>query len=205
MVNYKTRFGRTIKGQCSSFLYNLHPQQVLYARFTKCLHEYKTLEDSERLIIATGTGIAPYLHFLQRTCGLKFLPAIKDIEHIKIPKLNNEIKIIWGCRNREIDSFAEPLLKLFCSSPSISSTLVFSRDSKEKRYVQHIIEENADVYGKLVCSSKPLEIYVCGSSKFLPQSLEKALKKCIKEFKNISETETIQIFQQLIIKYESFG
>ena len=118
--------------------------------------------------------------------------------------------MIWGCRFKDKDYITKDWFSEFLKkSKSLKIRIAFSRETKDKKYVQHIIEHHALEYGKFITANlENIEIYVCGSSKFLPQSLDKAFKKCFLEvFKDEKKAEEILAFlnDNNLIKYESFA
>ena len=215
----------------------LNHGDLLNVKVARGIHRYEILPNQNRLIISTGTGIAPFLYLIQKTFnhrgGLETLSVIPEklipksdfpkqyheklpMENKKHSNMNNSLEsanihMLWGCRFKEMDFYARSWLIYFAKVFKIKVSVVFSRDSPEKRYVQHLIEEEPRKYGNLVYEKKmnSIEIFICGGSKFLPQSIEKAMVQAICKVTNIPEEQGKKKFLNLSkegkIKCESFG
>lgn len=221
MVEYSTRYQRKIKGQCTHFLSGLNSGDSLLVSTSPCLHEYTfTKKKSKRLLISTGVGITPHLFFLQKhlTSGTISLSKMKDlvskgqIDNVHKNSKNIEVHVVWGCRLKEKDYITKELFKYFSSVyEALKIRVTFSRETEEKKYVQHLIEHHAKEYGQfLIQNFNEVQIYVCGSSKFLPKSLDKAFKKCFLAVLGEDQGKKAQelldlLYQNEAIKYESFA
>jgi sulfite reductase alpha subunit-like flavoprotein len=62
-----------------------------------------------------------------------------------------------------------------CSNMNFDYHVAFSRDQKEKIYVQHLIKEKSEFIYDMVFD-KRCYVFLVGNSKVLPKSIDKALK-----------------------------
>jgi len=101
------------------------------------------------ILLATGTGIAPYISFLQ------------EMEYRKKQNCKtNSITMFFGSKNRNYDFIYEKEILNWKSENLIKGLyLAFSRDQEKKYYIQKILEQNADVLRNLISEGI---IYVCG-------------------------------------------
>lgn len=99
--------------------------------------------------MATGTGIAPYIGFLQ------------EMEHRKNQNLEvNTIVMLFGSKNKSYDFIFEEEISKWKSQNLIESLyLAFSRDQEKKIYIQNVLNQNAECLKDVM--SKGI-IYVCG-------------------------------------------
>ena len=120
------------------------------------------------LMICTGSGIAPFISFLQ------------EFDYIKNnnPNMNFETFLIFGSMNRKNDFIFEKELENFKKNGVLKEYFTaFSRDQEKKIYVQDTLEHNFDKE-KLenLIRKKVMHIYICGSV-----SMGNAVKKKLKE------------------------
>jgi sulfite reductase (NADPH) flavoprotein alpha-component len=107
------------------------------------------------IMIGPGTGVAPYRAFLQN-----------DPE--------GSHWLFFGERNRAYDFYYEDF---FTSRPHLRLSTAFSRDQKEKRYVQHcLLEEGADVWEWITSGAS---IFICGDAKQMAKDVTAALETII--------------------------
>jgi sulfite reductase alpha subunit-like flavoprotein len=166
-------------------------------------------------------GITPHLFFLQRylssgNLSLHEMSKLVLQNESKIQKeeddKNKNVHVVWGCRYKDKDYIVKDLFKYFSNTcTNLKIRVTFSRETEDKKYVQHLIEHHAKEYGEFIINNfENIEIYVCGSSKFLPKSLDKAFKKCfLTVLGNDKQKEAEEILNKLYqneaIKYESFA
>jgi NADPH-ferrihemoprotein reductase len=80
-------------------------------------------------------------------------------------KLGNCL-LFFGCRNKDNDYIYEEEQKNFLSKGVISKHFVaFSRDQKDKIYVQNLMEKNGQEIWEML--SKNGYIFVCGDAKYM--------------------------------------
>ena len=132
------------------------------------------------LLISTGTGIAPSIAFLEELNELK--------------KGNYEIYLIYGAKNKESDFIFKNELEEFKKNGILKELFTaFSRDQKEKIYVQNVLEKNfkKDVLVDL-CLNKKMRIYICGSVSMgnsINEKLEEILGK--ENYENIKKNKQL--------------
>ena len=111
--------------------------------------EFRLPEDETAplILIGVGTGIAPFRAFLQEN---QFLGA------------KREIWLIWGDKYKDNDFLYKKELLDFKANKTLKKLdVAFSRDGKEKIYVQNLLENNQQEF--LIWLEKRAHVYVCGS------------------------------------------
>ena len=119
------------------------------------------------LMLCTGSGIAPFISFLQ------------EFESIK--NKNNDIKfeiyLIFGSMNKKNDFIFEKELNDFKNKGILTEYYTaFSRDQEQKIYVQNVLGNNFDKEKLEKLIRKGMIVYICGST-----SMGKAINEKLKE------------------------
>ncbi|XXG98438.1 Zn finger-containing GTPase- Activating Protein for ARF [Hypoxylon texense] len=154
LVKYKTVLRKTRQGLCSRYLASLTPGTAINWGHK----EYDTLNAGFNirplLAIGPGTGIAPIrAHIWERR---------QDVR-------SGDVALFFGGRNRDADFYFEDEWDRL----GVKVFTAFSRDQKEKVYVQDRIREQA----ALVCEylQKGANICICGSAGKMPEAVRTAI------------------------------
>ncbi len=151
--------GETVYGVCSSYLCNLEPGADI--AITGPVGKEMLLPDDEDatiIMMATGTGIAPFRAFLWRM--------FKEREQNPDYQFKGLAWLFFGCAYTPNILYKEELEELQRQFPdNFRVTYAISREQKNKdggkMYIQHRIQENADELWQL--NQKPnTHTYICG-------------------------------------------
>ena len=117
------------------------------------------------ILIGPGTGIAPMRALLQeRQCT----------------GATGENYMYFGCKNRTDDYLYRDELEAYEKDKTITSLrLAFSREQKNKVYVQHLLKEDSVLLKKLVLEQNA-HIYICGAT-MMGADVVKVLKEVVGE------------------------
>ncbi len=119
-------------------------------------------EDRPLILIGNGTGIA----------GLRALLKARSAAG------RRRNWLIFGERNRAHDAFYSKDIEDWQRQHILERTdLAFSRDQDQKRYVQHVLLENAERVREWV--EQGAAIYVCGSLKGMAPAVHEALERIL--------------------------
>jgi sulfite reductase (NADPH) flavoprotein alpha-component len=138
---------RTYRGACSTFLADHDTGKKVTMKLVKN-EEFRIQNGGVPMIlIGAGTGIAPFRAFLEEKEALGH---------------NGKIWLIFGEKNRSSDFFYENELNDWLEKEILNRIdLAFSRDQREKIYVQHKIAEcNRDFMQWI---NEGAHLYICGS------------------------------------------
>ncbi|NGX59695.1 MAG: Sulfite reductase [NADPH] flavoprotein alpha-component [Chlamydiae bacterium] len=125
--------------------------------------------DTDIIMIGPGTGIAPFRAFIQERANLG---------------ASGKNWLFFGHRNRDSDYFYEDEWK---SYPNLRIDTAFSRDQKEKVYVQHkLLEKGEKIYAWL---QNGAHLYLCGDAKEMAKDVEKTLRQIIATHGNLDAEE----------------
>jgi ferredoxin--NADP+ reductase len=151
--------GETVYGVCSSYLCNLEPGADI--AITGPVGKEMLLPDDEEatiIMMATGTGIAPFRAFLWRM--------FKEREQNPDYQFKGLAWLFFGCAYTPNILYKEELEELQRQFPdNLRVTYAISREQQNKdggkMYIQHRIQENADELWQL--NQKPnTHTYICG-------------------------------------------
>ena len=158
---------RTRLGVASTFLAGrVSPGDKIRVYVQKAQHFALPADPGKPIImIGPGTGLAPFRAFLQ------------ERQAIEAPGPN---WLYFGHQRSDYDFFYEDELKEMRKSGLLTRlTLAWSRDGKEKIYVQHRMRDDGrDLWEWL---SKGAHIYVCGDALRMAKDVERALIDVVAE------------------------
>lgn len=134
-------------------------------------------------------GLAPFRAFIQYRAYLK-----------RSGKEIGPVVLYFGCRYSKKDYLYGDELCAFAEEGVISDLkIAFSRDQKEKFYVQHHIDRDQPLlYKRLVSESG--SFYLCGSAKQVPIDIRAAVVRAIVAIGNLNEEEASDMVNQMQIK-----
>lgn len=166
LVKYRTVLKKVRQGVCSRYLASLPKGTNLHVKFTnpeKFYDEAKHAPSRPLILIAPGTGLAP--------CRA----LIWDREKLKVDckRTVGKSYLFYGGRNQDADFFYAHEWKHY-RALQVEVFTAFSRDQKEKIYVQDIVRKEGKLIEHLIRSERAI-IYVCGSSGKMPKAVREAL------------------------------
>ncbi|KAK3605071.1 hypothetical protein CHS0354_000737 [Potamilus streckersoni] len=151
VVHKQLSSGMDFWGLCSNFLANVKPGEVLQAEVRLSGHNFYLPSKPETpiIMIATGTGIAPFRGFLQERAA-----------RIKRGEKLGKAVLFFGCRHPEQDHIYKNEFANFTDICTIE--MAYSRWGEEKGYVQDtILREKATIWDML---KNDASVYICGST-----------------------------------------
>jgi sulfite reductase (NADPH) flavoprotein alpha-component len=138
--------------------------------FHKPHPKFKLPEDNSKdiIMIGPGTGIAPFIGFLQER-----------------EDLNGQNWLFFGERTKE-DFYYKDFLQALEAKGKLKLDLAFSREQEEKIYVQHLVDENRAEFKKWIKNNAT--IYICGD-KNMAKDVEEVILSILDEDRSKSEAE----------------
>lgn len=131
------------------------------------------------IMIGAGTGLAPYKGFLEKRI------------------LGESLKnwLVFGERESKFDFYYEQYLKELEHSGSLKLSTAFSRDQKEKIYIQHkLYQEKKSLWSWI---QEGAYLYLCGDAKEMAKDVIETLTRIISEMGNLSIDEAKAFLQEL--------
>jgi sulfite reductase (NADPH) flavoprotein alpha-component len=174
---------RTRLGVCSTFLGGrVAPGDKVRVYVQKAQHFALPDDPSKPIImIGPGTGIAPFRAFLHER---------------QATNAGGRNWLFFGHQRRDHDFFYEDELVAMRTAGHLTRlTLAWSRDGKEKTYVQHRMREvGRDFWSWL---NDGAHIYVCGDALRMAKDVEAALAEIVAEHGGCSPAEAIKFIAEL--------
>ncbi|KAI6247973.1 NADPH-dependent diflavin oxidoreductase 1 [Erysiphe necator] len=169
VVKYKTILRKIRQGLCSQYLASLELGTTIEIEIyrSKSFYNHARIHPQTPLIlVCAGTGIAPCRSLILTRKNLQF--------HFNLLKRDINIgnhHLFFGGRNRKADFFYEDDWKKKIMRTTVYPA--FSRDQREKIYVQDTILEESELVRNLILHHGAI-IYVCGSSGSMPKAVKEA-------------------------------
>lgn len=167
---------RNHKGVCSVYL----DERIEIGDFVLVFHEpnkkFRIPEDNNLpvIMIATGTGIAPFRGFLQ------------EREHLGAKGKN---WLFFGGRNAGSDFLYRDEMNYFHQSGLLTKMdLAFSRDQSEKKYVQHAMLGNSTEFFRWMDKEEAV-VYLCGNKRTMGEDVKKTIKEIVAMEGNLSDSQ----------------
>lgn len=194
VVEYETSTGRTNKGVATNWLKNKlvtdngHKSTVpMYIRKSQFRLPFKATNPV--IMIGPGTGIAPFMGFIQERGWLK-----------QQGKEVGETVLFFGCRHKNEDYiYQEELEEAEKDGVLTQLNVAFSRDQDQKVYVQHLMKTNKEDLWKLIHSDNA-HIYVCGDAKNMAKDVQTALHEIGEELGGMTRTQSTDYIKKLMAK-----
>lgn len=181
-VDYESR-NRKRKGACSSYISDrLLENEKVPVFIEKNINFRLPKEKNVPLImIGAGTGVAPYRAFLQE---------------LEINDRENDSWLFFGERTFNEDFLYQVEWQKFLKNKVLGKIeLAFSRDQKEKVYVQHKLKSQAsEVFNWL---EKGAHLYVCGDRKKMFADVQNTLLNIIQTQGGVSEEKAEEYLHRL--------
>jgi sulfite reductase (NADPH) flavoprotein alpha-component len=174
---------RTRLGVCSTFLGGrVVPGDKVRVYVQKAQHFALPTDLAKPIImIGPGTGIAPFRAFLQER---------------QATKASGRNWLFFGHQRSDYDFFyGEELLAMRAAGFLTRLTLAWSRDGKEKIYVQHRMREvGSDLWSWL---NDGAHVYVCGDALRMAKDVETALTEIVSEHGRRTPAEAARFIAEL--------
>lgn len=182
VVRYQT-FGRKRGGICSTFLADRLGNDVKPRVFVHANNAFRlpSLGDTNVIMVGPGTGIAPFRAFL---------------EDRKVTAAKGKNWLFFGNPHSASDFLYQDELLAFQADGTLSKLdLAWSRDQKEKLYVQHLMLQNgAELWSWLKDGAA---FYVCGDASRMAKDVDQALLKIAEDHGKLSPEEAAAFISQL--------
>ncbi|XP_023675147.2 NADPH--cytochrome P450 reductase isoform X1 [Paramormyrops kingsleyae] len=194
VVEYKTKTGRINRGVATNWLKNKvvmdngHKSTVpMYVRKSQFRLPFKA--SSPVVMIGPGTGIAPFIGFIQERAWLK-----------QQGREVGETVLYYGCHHRSEDFLYQEELEGYERSGVLTQlNVAFSRDQERKVYVQHLMKRNKEHLWKLI-NADGAHVYVCGDARNMARDVQNVFCEIAEELGGLTHTQAVDYIKRLMTK-----
>ena len=179
--------GTVFEGVCSGHLSRCQPNSATLYVFVRPSTFRLPVESSIPIImIGPGTGIAPMRALLQE----------RSHQRHQLKQTVGISTLYFGCQTRSKDYIYKDELMAYQEAGDLDNLhIAFSREQREKVYVQHLLKENKEVTWELV-NTGGAYIYVCGGVR-MGGDVSETLKEIFMSQGGMSADEAKQYLAQL--------
>ncbi|KAL1916029.1 uncharacterized protein VTP21DRAFT_6033 [Calcarisporiella thermophila] len=141
------------------------------------------------IMVAAGTGLAPFRGFLQERRAL----GCKSVEKGGV----SCTYLVFGCRHPEQDFLYHDELESYVADGTLTSLLTaFSRNGGPMKYVQERILQDARLIWELV-KDQGASVYVCGNASGMAAGVRKAFEKVAEQIGALEHEEAKKFIREL--------
>ncbi|GMF14105.1 unnamed protein product [Phytophthora lilii] len=161
----------------------------IFLRQTQDFHLPNSVQ-SPMLLIGPGTGVAPFMGFLQHRHaeGNAVSPTSSS---------RGDAYLFFGCRRGSEDwLFREQMQEYVANGTLTQLFTAFSRDQDEKHYVQHDLRNNSKLVSELLLGSDGY-VFVCGDGMAMAKDVHGALVSILAEHAGFTQEEAEQKLREL--------
>ncbi|KIV99399.1 uncharacterized protein PV09_08942 [Verruconis gallopava] len=170
IVKYRTVIKRIRQGVCTRYIASLQPGHRLNVTLQAGgLHPREVDIDKPVVMVGPGTGVAPMRSLIYERAKWREENCKASGNHDWVEDI-----LFFGCRNQESDYFFRDEWLRFGEQGLLKTFVAFSRDQKQKVYVQDLILQRSKLVFKALAEKGGM-VYVCGSSGRMPQAVREAL------------------------------
>lgn len=188
LVQYQTPSGRINKGVATTYLRGKQPNDEdpkVPVFIRKSQFRLPTKCETPVIMVGPGTGLAPFRGFIQERQFMR-----------DEGKTVGDTILYFGCRKKNEDFIYEEELEEYVKNGTLTLKTAFSRDQKEKVYVTHLIEKDADLIWNIIGENKG-HLYICGDAKNMAVDVRNILVKILSEKGGMSESDAVQYLKKM--------
>ena len=172
VVKYKTIIKRIREGVCTRYLSVLRPGSTLRVQLQRGgLNPTEEQLIGPTVLVGPGTGVAPLRSMLWEKAALA--RAYQQENRAEDSPIGPTV-LVYGGRNRDADYFFNDEWHRLESLIPLQVLTAFSRDQKQKIYVQDTVRQNMSLFFRLLHDLEG-SVYLCGSSGSMPRAVREAL------------------------------
>lgn len=171
------------QGLASGYLSQLEEGQLLWLRFTPNLPNFPAPKSEDKLIlIAAGTGIAPFRAFMQER---------------SLEKNPEKAVFFYGCRAKEVDQLYAEEFAQWEKEGWLDLRPVYSKapEKEGQTYVQHRLWADRDAFW--AAWKAGAKIYICGDGEGMAPAVRQCLMDIYQEKAQATEAQALDWLMQI--------
>jgi sulfite reductase (NADPH) flavoprotein alpha-component len=183
-VDWEDSTGKKRYGQCTRYLSNLKVGDNVTVSIKPSVMKLPPLDSQPVIMAGLGTGMAPFRAFIQerylaKAAGKKIGPVV----------------LYFGSRNRSTEYLYGEELEAYHADGVLSHMgLAFSRDQKEKVYIQHKMMEDAEMLNEYLMNQKG-HFYLCGPTWPVPD-VKDAVVHGLTKYSGIDAAQASELIEE---------
>lgn len=186
IVKYRTIIRRIREGICTRYLSVLRPGSTLKVQLQRGgLNPSASQLAGATVLVGPGTGVAPLRSMLWEKAALA--RTYQEENAGTAPPIGPSI-LLYGGRNRAADFFFEEEWESLGKLIPLQIFTAFSRDQRQKIYVQDIVRQNPGLFFRLLHDMTG-SVCICGSSGKMPEAVREALIETFQHGEEFSREE----------------
>jgi sulfite reductase alpha subunit-like flavoprotein len=175
IVKYRTVIKKIRQGVCTRYLASLSPGTKLDILFQKgSLIISRTDASKPVMMVGPGTGVAPMRSLIWHRLAIHLAEKRKDSNSNTSELPTGDSLLFYGCRSEQMDYFFKEEWEYLSNVMPLTITPAFSRDQREKIYVQDLIRTHAAQVFDLLHENNGT-LFICGSSGKMPAAVREAI------------------------------
>ncbi|CAO3652004.1 unnamed protein product [Mucor hiemalis] len=183
-VDWVNEDGKKRYGQCTRYLTNLRVGDNVTVSIKPSVMKLPPLDSQPVIMAGLGTGMAPFRAFIQERSVAK--AAGKDV---------GPVVLYFGSRHRSMEYLYGEELEAYHADGVLSHMgLAFSRDQKEKIYIQHKMMEDAEMLNEYLMNQKG-HFYLCGPTWPVPD-VKDAVVHGLTKYSGIDATRASELIEE---------
>jgi len=143
------------------------------------------------IMVGPGTGLAPFRGFLQEIKYRRGLPQNKGVPC-------GEVDLFFGCRTEDDFLYGDELRAYEKEGVISNLQVAFSRVTKEKVYVQHLMRKPEQRQRIWALLSKGAYFYVCGDARMMARDVGETVEEIIAEEGKMSMPDAKKYVEKMI-------
>jgi len=187
LVDWVTPKGKKKEGQATHYLSRLEPsiEPLVSVSIMNSVLRFPDDPLTPIIVAGLGTGMAPFRSFIQQREYL-----------IKCGKKIGPMMLFFGARTRKNEWLYGEEWEEYERKGMVKLFLAFSRDQKEKVYIQHKIKEQGQLLSTYLSKEYHGQFYLCGPT-WPVKDIENAIKESFIEYQNFSEEDAMSYIEQM--------
>ncbi|KAJ2962831.1 hypothetical protein NQZ79_g2133 [Umbelopsis isabellina] len=183
-VDWQTASGETRFGQCTRYLSNLKLGSSVTVSIKPSVMKLPPLDTQPVIMAGLGTGMAPFRAFIQERAVLK-------ASGVEV----GPMVLYFGSRNRRNEYLYGEELEAYNAEGLLTHMgLAFSRDQKQKVYIQHKMQEDSrQLYEYLI--NEQAHFYLCGPTWPVPD-VKDAVVYGLKQYGGMEERAASDLIEE---------
>lgn len=169
VVEYRTKLAAPRRGLCSTWMARLAAGERVPLWIRSGTMIFPADPKVPVVMVGPGTGCSPFRSFIDEELNSTTSSTEKP----------RDLTLFFGCRSSTKDFFFDAEWAEYVERGRLRLFTAFSRDSPDKVYVQHRLEEQADVVRRLIVEEGG-HVFVAGNAKQMPDQVRAALNAALR-------------------------